>query len=100
MVKKLVVRKVPNTKHYKKSLNEVTDLIQKQTLKVLQTLTPHEEKVLRLRFGIEGEDKHTLGEIGEEISRSRERVRQIEVKALKKLRDPTRSKRLKSFIDW
>uniref|UniRef100_A0A7C4W0F4 RNA polymerase sigma factor SigA n=1 Tax=Desulfatirhabdium butyrativorans TaxID=340467 RepID=A0A7C4W0F4_9BACT len=70
-----------------------------QTRKVLATLTPREEKVLRMRFGIGEKADHTLEEVGQDFAVTRERIRQIEAKALRKLRHPTRSKRLKSFIE-
>ncbi len=70
-----------------------------QTRRVLATLTPREEKVLRMRFGIGEESDHTLEEVGQDFNVTRERIRQIEAKALRKLRHPSRSKRLKSFID-
>ncbi len=70
-----------------------------QTRKVLATLTPREEKVLRMRFGIGEKADHTLEEVGHDFAVTRERIRQIEAKALRKLRHPTRSKKLKSFID-
>jgi len=70
-----------------------------QTRKVLATLTPREEKVLRMRFGIGEKSDHTLEEVGQDFEVTRERIRQIEAKALRKLRHPSRSKRLKSFID-
>jgi RNA polymerase primary sigma factor len=70
-----------------------------QTRKVLATLTPREEKVLRMRFGIGEKADHTLEEVGQDFSVTRERIRQIEAKALRKLRHPTRSRKLKSFID-
>jgi len=66
---------------------------------VLQTLTPREEKVLRMRFGIGEVTDHTLEEVGQSFDVTRERIRQIEAKALRKLRHPSRSKRLKSFIE-
>ena len=69
------------------------------TRKVLATLTPREEKVLRMRFGIGEKADHTLEEVGKDFSVTRERIRQIEAKALRKLRHPTRSKKLKSFIE-
>jgi RNA polymerase primary sigma factor len=69
-----------------------------QTRKVLATLTPREEKVLRMRFGIGEKSDHTLEEVGQDFEVTRERIRQIEAKALRKLRHPSRSKRLKSFI--
>lgn len=65
----------------------------------LMTLTPREAKILRLRFGIESSRDHTLEELGEQFELTRERIRQIEVKALRKLRHPARSARLKSFLD-
>jgi len=70
-----------------------------QTRKVLATLTPREEKVLRMRFGIGEKADHTLEEVGRDFTVTRERIRQIEAKALRKLRHPTRSKKLKSFIE-
>jgi RNA polymerase primary sigma factor len=70
-----------------------------QTRKVLATLTPREEKVLRMRFGIGEKSDHTLEEVGQDFEVTRERIRQIEAKALRKLRHPSRSKRLKSFIE-
>lgn len=70
-----------------------------QTRKVLTTLTPREEKVLRMRFGIGEKADHTLEEVGRDFSVTRERIRQIEAKALRKLRHPSRSRKLKSFID-
>jgi RNA polymerase primary sigma factor len=70
-----------------------------QTRKVLSTLTPREEKVLRMRFGIGGKSDHTLEEVGQDFNVTRERIRQIEAKALKKLRHPSRSKQLDSFIE-
>ncbi len=70
-----------------------------QTRKVLATLTPREEKVLRMRFGIGEKSDHTLEEVGQDFEVTRERIRQIEAKALRKLRHPSRSKRLKSFSE-
>jgi RNA polymerase primary sigma factor len=70
-----------------------------QTRKVLATLTPREEKVLRMRFGIGEKSDHTLEEVGQDFAVTRERIRQIEAKALRKLRHPSRSKRLKSFVE-
>lgn len=74
-------------------------LLKEQLSEVLQTLTPREEKVLRLRFGLEDGRSRTLEEIGKEFNVTRERIRQIEAKALRKLRHPSRSKRLKDFLD-
>lgn len=71
-----------------------------QTRKVLATLTPREEKVLRMRFGIGGKSDHTLEEVGQDFNVTRERIRQIEAKALKKLRHPSRAKQLESFVDF
>ncbi|WDT73738.1 MAG: RNA polymerase sigma factor RpoD [Candidatus Manganitrophus sp.] len=73
--------------------------LQRQINSVLQTLTPREEKVLRMRFGIGESTDHTLEEVGQEFEVTRERIRQIEAKALRKLRHPSRSKRLKSFVE-
>src|SRR5437868_773445 len=70
-----------------------------QTRKVLATLTPREEKVLRMRFGIGEKSDHTLEEVGQDFEVTRERIRQIEAKALRKLRHPSRSKRLRSFME-
>ncbi len=71
-----------------------------QTARVLSTLTPREEKVLRMRFGIGEKSDHTLEEVGQDFNVTRERIRQIEAKALRKLRHPSRSKRLKSFVEY
>ncbi|MBI2989527.1 MAG: RNA polymerase sigma factor RpoD [Deltaproteobacteria bacterium] len=73
--------------------------LQEQTKKVLATLTPREEQVLRMRFGIGEKSDHTLEEVGQKFTVTRERIRQIEAKALRKLRHPSRSKRLKSFME-
>ena len=70
-----------------------------QTRRVLSTLTAREEKVLRMRFGIGEESDHTLEEVGQDFNVTRERIRQIEAKALRKLRHPSRSNKLKSFVD-
>lgn len=74
-------------------------LLKEQLAEVLKTLTPREEKVLRLRFGLDDGRPRTLEEVGKEFSVTRERIRQIEAKALRKLRHPSRSKKLKDFID-
>ncbi len=73
--------------------------LQEQTKKVLATLTPREEQVLRMRFGIGEKSDHTLEEVGQKFTVTRERIRQIEAKALRKLRHPSRSKRLRSFTE-
>ena len=74
-------------------------LLKEQLADVLKTLTPREEKVLRLRFGLEDGRPRTLEEVGKEFNVTRERIRQIEAKALRKLRHPSRSKKLKDFLD-
>ena len=76
-----------------------TSLLKEQLIHVLDTLTPREEKVLRLRYGLDDGKPRTLEEVGKEFNVTRERIRQIEAKALRKLRHPSRSKRLKEFID-
>ncbi len=73
--------------------------LSEQSRRVLATLTPREEKVLRMRFGIGEKSDHTLEEVGKDFTVTRERIRQIEAKALRKLRHPVRSKKLRSFID-
>ncbi|MCD6281843.1 MAG: RNA polymerase sigma factor RpoD [Deltaproteobacteria bacterium] len=73
--------------------------LSEQSRRVLATLTPREEKVLRMRFGIGEKSEHTLEEVGKDFTVTRERIRQIEAKALRKLRHPVRSKKLRSFID-
>ena len=77
----------------------VNSNLQDQTRKVLSTLTPREEKVLRMRFGIGERSDHTLEEVGQNFDVTRERIRQIEAKALRKLRHPSRSKKLRGFVD-
>ena len=74
-------------------------LLKEQLMDVLDTLTPREEKVLRLRFGLDDGRARTLEEVGREFNVTRERIRQIEAKALRKLRHPSRSKKLKDFLD-
>ena len=74
-------------------------LLKEQLVEVLSTLSPREEKVLRLRFGIEDGRARTLEEVGKEFNVTRERIRQIEAKALRKLRHPSRSKKLKDFLN-
>ncbi|MBQ4159716.1 MAG: sigma-70 family RNA polymerase sigma factor, partial [Clostridia bacterium] len=74
-------------------------LLKEQLLEVLSTLTPREEKVLKLRFGLEDGRARTLEEVGKRFDVTRERIRQIEAKALRKLRHPSRSKKLKDYLD-
>ena len=74
-------------------------MLKEQLAEVLSTLTPREEKVLRLRFGLEDGRSRTLEEVGKEFNVTRERIRQIEAKALRKLRHPSRSKKLKDFLE-
>ncbi|MCF8719971.1 RNA polymerase sigma factor RpoD [Nitrospina gracilis] len=87
----------------KKVLSPIDSVVKKnlkeQTLKVLGTLASREEKVLRKRFGIGLDSEHTLEEVGQDFAVTRERIRQIEAKALRKLRHPSRSKKLRSFIE-
>lgn len=77
----------------------VNKSLEEQIRKVLATLTPREEKVLRMRFGIGEKSDHTLEEVGQDFDVTRERIRQIEAKALRKLRHPSRAKKLKTFMD-
>lgn len=74
-------------------------LLKEQLMDVLNTLTPREEKVLRLRFGIDDGHQRTLEEVGKEFNVTRERIRQIEAKALRKLRHPSRSRKLRDFLE-
>ncbi|MEF9988456.1 MAG: sigma-70 family RNA polymerase sigma factor, partial [Christensenella sp.] len=74
-------------------------LLKEQLMDVLDTLTPREEKVLKLRFGLEDGRARTLEEVGKEFQVTRERIRQIEAKALRKLRHPSRSKKLRDFLE-
>ncbi len=73
--------------------------LRETTTRVLATLTPREERVLRMRFGIGMNTDHTLEEVGQQFSVTRERIRQIEAKALRKLKHPSRSRKLRSFLD-
>jgi len=73
--------------------------LKEQTEAVLKTLTPREEKVIKMRFGLDDGSEHTLEEVGQSFAVTRERIRQIEAKALRKLRHPSRSRRLRAFLD-
>ena len=73
--------------------------LKEQTESVLKTLTPREEKVIKMRFGVGDGSEHTLEEVGQQFSVTRERIRQIEAKALRKLKHPSRSRKLRSFLD-
>jgi RNA polymerase primary sigma factor len=73
--------------------------LSESTREILSSLTPREAKVLRMRFGIDMNTDHTLEEVGKQFDVTRERIRQIEAKALRKLRHPSRSEQLRSFID-
>lgn len=79
--------------------NVVNDDLKERVREVLKTLTPREEKVLKMRFGIDVASEHTLEEVGKDFAVTRERIRQIEVKALKKLRHPSRSQKLQAFFE-
>jgi len=88
----------------KKAVNPLDSVVKSdlsdRTTQVLSSLTPREEKVLRLRFGIGERCDHTLEEVGQDFDVTRERIRQIEAKALRKLRHPSRSRKLKGFLEW
>ena len=73
--------------------------LKEQTESVLKTLTPREEKVIKMRFGVGDGSEHTLEEVGQNFAVTRERIRQIEAKALRKLRHPSRSRKLKAFLE-
>ena len=77
----------------------VSGMLKEQLASVLNTLTPREEMVIRLRYGLDDAHPRTLEDVGKEFGVTRERIRQIEAKALRKLRHPNRSRRLKDFID-
>ena len=83
----------------KSVIQNFVEKMKEQLLDVLDTLTPREEKVLRLRFGLDDGHQRTLEEVGREFKVTRERIRQIEAKALRKLRHPSRSKKLKDYLD-
>jgi len=90
---------IENENDFSPSDTVASNDLKEKVREVLKSLTPREEKVLKMRFGIDVASEHTLEEVGKDFSVTRERIRQIEVKAIKKLRHPSRSKRLKSFIE-
>jgi RNA polymerase primary sigma factor len=73
--------------------------LREQTAEVLKTLSPREEKIIKMRFGLQDGGEHTLEEVGQHFAVTRERIRQIEAKALRKLRHPSRSHRLRAFLE-
>ena len=73
--------------------------LREQTAEVLKSLSPREEKIIKMRFGLQDGSEHTLEEVGQHFMVTRERIRQIEAKALRKLRHPSRSHRLRAFLD-
>ena len=73
--------------------------LKEQTASVLKTLTPREERVIKMRFGVGDGSEHTLEEVGQDFAVTRERIRQIEAKALRKLRHPSRSRKLRAFLE-
>ncbi len=77
----------------------ITLNLQEQTAKVLRTLTPREQQVIKMRFGVGDGSEHTLQEVGQTFAVTRERIRQIEANALRKLRHPSRNLRLRAFLD-
>ena len=80
-------------------ISAIQENLKETTTRVLASLTPREERVLRMRFGIGMNTDHTLEEVGQQFSVTRERIRQIEAKALRKLKHPSRSRKLRSFLD-
>ena len=90
---------IENENDFSPSDTVASNDLKEKVREILKTLTPREEKVLKMRFGIDVASEHTLEEVGKDFSVTRERIRQIEVKALRKLRHPSRSKRLRSFFD-
>jgi RNA polymerase primary sigma factor len=73
--------------------------LKEQTASVLKALTPREEKIIKMRFGLEDGSQHTLEEVGQTFALTRERIRQIEAQALRKLRDPSSSRKLRAFLE-
>jgi RNA polymerase primary sigma factor len=90
---------IPDTNVVSPSEAVINLNLKEQTDNVLKTLTPREERVIKMRFGVGEGSEHTLEEVGQSFAVTRERIRQIEAKALRKLRHPSRSKRLKAFVE-
>jgi RNA polymerase primary sigma factor len=90
---------IPDTNVVSPSDAVITLNLKEQTDNVLKTLTPREERVIKMRFGVGEGSEHTLEEVGQSFAVTRERIRQIEAKALRKLRHPSRSRRLKPFLE-
>jgi RNA polymerase primary sigma factor len=90
---------IVDSAHLSPSEQMINVNLHEQTSEVLKTLSPREEKIIRLRFGLEDGSEHTLEEVGQNFAVTRERIRQIEAKALRKLRHPSRSFRLKTFLE-
>jgi RNA polymerase primary sigma factor len=82
-----------------RSIRRFSHNLREVTTRILASLTPREERVLRMRFGIGMNTDHTLEEVGQQFSVTRERIRQIEAKALRKLKHPSRSRKMRSFLD-
>jgi RNA polymerase primary sigma factor len=91
---------VPDQTSMSPSEATISRNLTEQTLKLLATLSPREEKIIKMRFGLGGETEHTLEEIGRNFNLSRERIRQIEAEALRKLKSPIRSRKLREFLDF
>ncbi len=91
---------VPDQSSMSPSEATISRNLTEQTLKLLGTLSPREEKIIKMRFGLGGETEHTLEEIGRSFNLSRERIRQIEAEALRKLKSPIRSRKLREFLDF
>ena len=91
---------VPDQTNLSPSEATISRNLSEQTLKLLATLSPREEKIIKMRFGLGGETEHTLEEIGRSFNLSRERIRQIEAEALRKLKSPIRSRKLREFLDY
>ena len=98
VTKDLLRRVIYDQRELMEGLGVDRQILKEQIAEVLDTLTDREQKVLRLRFGLDDGRSRTLEEVGKEFNVTRERIRQIEAKALKKLRNPARTRKLKDFI--